>query len=340
MKVTWQHVGLVFAGIAAASVGFLAKRQHLETGFVSTGKTEVRIKATVRGVGGRPVKNSKISVFDPEQIILGHTNEDGLLESRALLSSGKSVILQADGIAFKMRRNILIPRSNHYQASVFFDLAEVHEGNATLISSNNSESTSLVSKPTPRPTWLELDFLDLKLEESAKSNLTKSIKLAEESMQNSAKIKLSCQTWQETPPVNECRKEQLNKETHYFLVTQFPGDEKETASWLTFIQTLENFSPSTPIGRDEARFVIRHGNHKIRAYLGDRLLSPWKTKPGSTTYRASAVPSGWQNGKVDLTVLTEGGQVLQKKVTWPPNRKVIVTRIPFEKNMNLSQRKE
>lgn len=340
MKVTWQHVGLVFAGIASASVGFLAKRQHLETGVVSTGKTEVTVKATVRGVGGRPVKNSKISVFDPEQIILGHTNEDGLLESRALLSSGKSIILQADGIAFKMRRNILIPRSNQYQASIFFDLAEVHEGNATLISSNNSESTSLVSKPTPRPRWLELDFLDLKLDKNAKSKLTKSLKLAEESMPNSTKIKLSCQTWQETPPVNECRKEILNQEAHYFLVAQFPENEKETASWLTYIQTLEHFPSSTPMGRDEPRFVIRHGNHKIRAYLGDRLLSPRRTKPGSTTYRASTTPSGWQNGKVDLTILTEGGQVLQKRVTWPPNRKIIVTRVPSGNKLNLSQRKE
>ncbi|MBM3382647.1 MAG: hypothetical protein FJY29_09435 [Betaproteobacteria bacterium] len=338
MKLTWTHIGLVVMGLASASVGFLIKRYQLESGVVTTGKTEVRLKVTVRGTGGRAVKNAKISAFDPEQIVLGTTNADGVFESRVMLKSGKSVILQAEGIAFKMRRDLLIPRSNVYQATTFFDLAEVHEGNATLLSSHNSDSTSLVNKPTPRPEWIAFDFTALKLDETLKNTLVQNLKKAADSMPLGERIKLACTTLQDAPAVHECARERANGEHFSFLVNQFPNIEKEAETWLSEIRGYENPQLEKKVGNTETVFVVRHGNQKVRVYLENMPLQLWKAKLTSGIYRATPQQRESKNNKIELTVITEENQVLQKRISWPTKRKVIITRLPQTQQLNLSRR--
>jgi hypothetical protein len=325
-------------GLASASIGFLIKRYQLESGVVTTGQTEVRIKATVRGTGGRAVKNAKISVFAPEQIVLGATNADGVFENRVMLNSGKSVILQAEGIAFKMRRDLLIPRANQYQATVFFDLAEVHGGNATLLSSHNTESTSLVLKPTPRPEWLTFDFASLKLDERSKNNFVGQLKKVADSLPAGEHLKLECKTLQETPVLHECTRERRNGDRDSFLVNQFPSSEKDVEAWIAELRTFKLSQLEKKVASNETLFVIRHGGQKIRAYLENVPMQLWKAKPTSGIYRASLHQHQSLSGKIELTVVTETDQVLQKRISWPTKRKVIITRLPHNKTLNLSRR--
>jgi hypothetical protein len=338
MKLTWTHIGLVLMGLASASIGFLIKRYQLDSGLVTSGKTEVRIKVTVRGTGGRAVKNAKISVFDPEQMVLGATNAAGMFESRVMLNSGKSVILQAEGIAFKMRRDLLIPRSTQYQATTFFDLAEVHEGNATLLSAHNSESTSLMPKPTPRPQWITFDFSSLKLEENIKNSLLQLLNNTAEQMVVSESLKLGCKTLQENPPVHECVKEWGHGERFAFLESQFPVNSSDAQTWIGSVKKFDHPQLEKKIGNNETLFVVRHGGQKIRAYLENMPLQLWKAKPTAEIYRAALQQRENINKKIELTVVTEAGQVLQKRITWPTKRKVIITRLPQNQSLNLSRR--
>lgn len=112
-------VSFALAALVVTGLAIVMKISHLKSGVVSTGKTEVQLNVTVRGTGGRAVRNARVSVFDPDQIVLGKTNDSGVLVLKALMSSGRSLILQVDGIAFKMQRTILIPRSIDFRSSVF-----------------------------------------------------------------------------------------------------------------------------------------------------------------------------------------------------------------------------
>ena len=338
MKIKWNHVALILTGLAAASIGFLIKRNHLESGYVSLGKTEVQLKITVRGTGGRAVKNARISVYDPDFMVIGQTDNNGLLEARALLKSGRSVILQADGIAFKMRRDLLVPRSNLYQASVFFDLAEVHGGNATLISTADTESTSLIEKTAEESEVITIKFNDLKIDNQEKSELEKNIKAFQKSNLDRSKMVLTCSTLQENPALHECTREIESKSAYTFLISQLPQQEKETHDWLTSIISKELTSPSNSLLPNEPLFVVRNKNQKIRAYLDNEPLIEWKSKPNSIFFRTLTDPGKIREKKTELTVITEGGQILQKKIFLPAKRRFVITRLPDSSVLKLSQR--
>lgn len=339
MKITWPQIGLVLAGFCAASIGFLLKRHHLESGVVSNGKTDVLFKVTVRGTGGRAVRNAKISVFDPEQMIIGQTNADGLLETRALLSSGKSAVLQADGIAFKMRRDILIPRSNQYQASVFFDLAEVHGGNATLISTTDSESVPLVVKPSPTPDWLSLEMDHVDVDADAKMRIFNAFRDAAADLGTQPKLHISCITRQKIPSLYECTGEQKDQQSQSFLTQQIPATKNDAAVWLSNVNRMKLTAPSALPRQNETLFVVKHSGQKVRAYFGNTPLFEWKSRNGATVFREYSNSKTEPNPSVELTILSEDGQVLQKNISWPTKRKFVVTRIP-KVNLKFSQRNE
>lgn len=338
MKITWPQVGLVLAGFSAATLGFIIKKNHLDSGYISIGKTEVDLKITVRGTGGRAVKNARIVAYDPDLIILGQTNNDGLLETRSVFNSGKSIVLQADGVAFKMRRDLLIPRSQSYRATVFFDLAEVHGGHATLISTADSESISLVEKRNAEPEWVELDLSALKVEESDKTQFQKNIKTLTLNQPLNTKLKLMCSTLQEIPPLHECIRDLEGKTTYNFLLNKLPLEEKETEQWLTELKNKELPQLSKTPSQLEPLFVIRNKNQKIRAFLNNEPLIEWKTKPKSIIFRSLKDQSEIRSRPLDLTVITESGQVLQKKITLAPKRRFVVTRLPDPIELKLSQR--
>jgi hypothetical protein len=300
----------------------------------------VHIKATVRGTAGRPVKNARISVFDPIQVTLGMTDDNGHFETRAQLTSGKAVVLQADGIAFQMRRDILVPRALTYQTSVFFDMAEVHEGNATLLATSNANSTSLAPKPTPPPrkSALVTDFSGL--------NRTAEFVLSLENMMSEASIahanptifNLSCKTLEVTPELHQCTKHEEKKDPYTFLLKALPATPAEATAWLDTLQGIKFETMPEQIGSTERVFVIRHGGHSVEGFIDGVPLRLWKEKKRSNIYRADLRFDQLKRRKVDLTVITEKGQVFQKKIAWPPRKKVIITRIPKKSDTRLSRR--
>lgn len=338
MRVSASHIIIFLAGLASASVGFLLKRNHLESGIVSAGKTEVTMRVTVRGTGGRPVKNARISAFDPSQVFLGQTNDDGYLDAKAQLNSGRSIILQAEGIAFKMRRDLLVPRASHYQASIFFDLAEVHEGNATLISSGNSETAKLVPKPMPRPRWLTLDFSGVQLDEGIKSNIINDILSSAEKMNVKEKVSLTCKSIQTVPVSYECQRIGQQANTFRFLTKHLPTKESDASHWLSTSLADENQLLKREISPNETIFVVRNGGQNFRAYLEGRELQFLRARPGTTHLRPQQNPLDSIKKILELVIVTETGLVLQKNVSWPPSRKFIVTRLPSSpKITDLSQ---
>ncbi|NBO37291.1 hypothetical protein EBU99_01775 [bacterium] len=340
MKLTWGHVGLIATGFSAATLGVLIKKNHLETGMVSSGKTDVKLRLSVRGTGGRAVKNAKISVFDPIQIFLGQTNEEGVLNTHFLASSGKSIILQAEGIAFKMQRDLLVPRSAQYQSSVFFDLAEVHEGNATIISSANTETTSLVPVTTPEPDRLEIQFEALRTSDEIKLHLKKNLQVNADKLKVPIKSKLSCQTWDSAPLTHECELQVPNRPSVFRLKNQLPFNETDTFQWLSSFtenQTDELVHPR--FGKSETLFSIRHGHQKIRAYLEETPLEVWREKPDTTVFKHDLSKFNLNKNQLELIVLTEHNQVLQRRIARTNSKKIITLRVPNQESLRLSKRK-
>lgn len=340
MKFRWSHFIFVSSGVIAITIGYLAKRNQLESGYASVGKTSVHIKATVRGTAGRPVKNARISVFDPTQITLGQTDGNGYFETVASLTSGKSVILQADGIAFQMRRDILVPRSLNYQTSVFFDMAEVHEGNATLLSTANAQSTALIPKPTPVPTkpTLITNFSGLNRSPEFVLNLENSVSHASLKNPSSESYSLNCKTLEVTPEVHHCLKS-LNETVLYsFLIKTLPDTTAEIDAWVNEVGVLKYDALPEKLSVKERVFVIRHGGHKVEGFIDGIPLRLWKEKSKSNIYRADLKFDHLTKRKVDLTVITETGQVFQRQINWPPRKKVIITRIPKSASTQLSKR--
>lgn len=340
MKFRWSYFFVVTSGIVAITIGYLAKRSQLESGYASIGKTQVHIKATVRGTAGRPVKNARISVFDPVQKSLGITDDKGYFETVASLTSGKAVILQADGIAFQMRRDILVPRSLNYQTSVFFDMAEVHEGNATLLSTANAQSTSLAPKPTPTPVKAKLvtDFSGLNRAPDFVLHLENMMSSASIASAGESNFSLVCKTLEVTPELHRCSKSTPEGHAYSLLQRTLPANETEAAQWLNELQGLKEQNLPEKIASNERVFVVRHGGHSIEGFIDGVPLRLWKEKSRSNIYRADLKFDQLKKRKVDLTIITETGQIFQKKIAWPPKKKVIITRIPKKSNTRLSRR--
>lgn len=340
MKLRWTHLAIVFAGLSAISIGYLLRRKHLESGFVSSIKTNVSIKASVRGREGRPVKNARISVFDPTQIVLGATDESGNLETEIRLTSGKSIVMQADGIAFQMRRDILVPRAVNYQASVFFDMAEVHEGNATLLSTSNSSSIGLMPKPTPAPQKPNIltDFSGLNRMPDFVLALEEKVNQVASQEVNFQKFSLTCGTLDVSPEIHRCTKAINGRISYQFLLKQLPVSPTEIENWVKQLKDLKTEPLAEKVTASERVFVIRHGGHSVDAYVDGSPLRVWKEKSRSNIYRADSRFDQKKKRKVDLTIVTESGQVFQKKLNWPPRRKVIITRIPKKTDARLSKR--
>jgi hypothetical protein len=340
MKFRWSYFFIVSAGLIAITVGYLAKRSQLESGYASIGKTSVFIKASVRGTAGRPVKNARISVFDPIQQTLGMTDSNGHFETTVSLTSGKAVVLQADGIAFQMRRDILVPRSLSYQTSVFFDMAEVHEGNATLLSSSNAHSTSLAPKPTPTPIkpTLVTDFSRLNRSPDIVLSLENLLSEASLARDEPSDYTLGCKTLEVTPELHQCEKTAKDGFQYSFLLKALPTTLPEAQAWLEELEEAKFEKLSEKIESTERVFVIRHGGHVVEGFVDGYPLRVWKEKKRSNIYRADPRFDQLKKRKVDLTVVTETGQVFQKSLAWPPRKKVIITRIPKKTNSRLSRR--
>jgi len=340
MKFRWSYFFAVSSGLVAITVGYLAKRSQLESGYASLGKTNVHIKATVRGTGGRPVKNARISVFDPNQLTLGVTDDKGYFETVATLTSGKAVVLQADGIAFQMRRDILVPRAINYQTSVFFDMAEVHEGNATLLSTANAPSTALEPKPTPPPAKLTMvtDFSGLNRSPDFVLSLENMMNEAALESKESTDFSLSCRTLEVVPELHRCIKIEPEEVPYTFLLKSLPTNPSETASWLDEVKAIKFETLPEKIDSTERVFVVRHGGHSIEGFIDGVPLRVWKEKKRSNIYRADRRFDQLSKRKVELTIIAESGQVFQKKIAWPPRKKIIITRIPKKTNTRLSRR--
>lgn len=340
MKLRWTHFAIVFAGLSATSVGYLLKRKHLESGYVSSVNTKVSIKASVRGREGRPVKNARISIFDPTQVVLGATDELGNLETEIAVTSGKSIVIQADGVAFQMRRDILVPRALNYQASVFFDMAEVHEGNATLISTSNSSSIGLMPKPTPAPQESNIltDFSGLNRTPAFVLELEDKVNQVASTPTSFQKFSLACGTLDTTPEIHRCTKGVNGQIGYQFLMKKLPESVEEVETWVNQLKELKTEPLTDKITASEREFVIRHGGHSVDAYVDGFPLRVWKEKSKSTIYRADVRFDQKSKRKVDLTIVTESGQVFQKKIKWPPRRKVIITRIPKKSDTRLSKK--
>jgi hypothetical protein len=331
---------LLFLAVAAA-IGTLAtaiKLNHLRTGLVSSGKTQLELNVTVRGTGGRAVKNANISIYDPEQIHVGKTNDSGFLSKKIQLSSGRSLILQADGIAFKMQRTILIPRSLEYRSSVFFDLAEVHEGNATLLSTENAETTSLVKTPPPVPPTLIFEAINSKIAETTKTQLDKYLNNAAAGLGLAAASQLKCSSWSDAPNLHECFLVVANSETRNRLVTTLPNDESTATTWLKeFLSTENNVYPKK-IGKGEILVTVRHNKRKFRLYLWDKPLSVWKERKKSHVFRITADKRVKDSDIPQLTLVTDSGELLQRKITFPSRKRNFFLTVPKSEILNLSKR--
>lgn len=333
---------LVFIAVAAA-IGALAtaiKLNHLRSGLVSSGKTQLELNVTVRGTGGRAVKNANISIFDPEQIHVGKTNASGFLSKKIQLSSGRSLILQADGIAFKMQRTILIPRSLEYKSSVFFDLAEVHEGNATLISTENTETTSLVKIPTPTPQTLAFEVVNSKMSEKAKPLLDKYLNDAAVSLGLSAPAQLKCSSWNDAPNLHECFLTSANLDATNRLISSFPDNAGAAELWLKDFLTVEKIVYPKNIGKNEILVTVRHNNRKFRLYLWDKPLSVWKERKKSHVFRVTRDKKIQDSEVPQLTLVTESGELLQRKISFPNRKRNFLLTVPKLELLNLSKRND
>ena len=330
---------LAIAALAIAGIAVIIKRSHLESGFVSAGKTEVNLNVTVRGTGGRAVKNARISLFDPEQVGLGSTNEEGLLTQKILVSSGRSLLLQAEGMAFKMQRVLLIPRSANYSATVFFDLAEVHEGNATLLSTENSESTGLVKVSTPVPVVVALELKNSKISDEAKAALEKTINAAALKRGLKAGSHINCTTWDSMPVIHECELASSPGSAVFRLFQKFPQSEQSAESWLQEFEVADEQNQFSEPSRDDLVFNIRHNGRGFKAYLDNKPLKLWKEKSNSSLFRVDSSKI-WadERGEIELTIFTEDKQVLQRKISTNNKNKYHIVRIPSDNNLELSRR--
>ena len=327
---------------SAAGVAVAVKLHHLQSGVVSSGKTEVQLSLTVRGTGGRPVKNAKVSVFDPDQITLGRTNDTGQLSVKEFLTSGRSLVIQVDGIAFQMQRTILIPRSLTYKSSVFFDLAEVHEGNATLLSTADTETASLmpVPQPTPEipPAALVLDTQKMISAQEQKTKFAELANLAALKEPRAAQSTASCQSLNLPNPVFECELSTSAGYTASRLFAAIPANEADAKLWLEsfFEKTPEKFSKS--LMKNELVFNVRHHNQKYKAYFGTKPASVWKTKRDSHLLRVQLAEKAKDAGQNELTLILEDGRILQRKIRQPLNKKFFTVRIPASGRLDLSKR--
>lgn len=333
---------LVFLAVAGA-IGTLAtaiKLNHLRTGLVSPGKTQLELNVTVRGTGGRPVKNANISIYDPEQTHIGKTNESGFLSKKIQLSSGRSLILQADGVAFEMQRTILIPRSLEYRSSVFFDLAEVHGGNATLLSTENAETTSLVKIPTPVPATLTFEVSNSKIAEKSKTLLDKYLNEAALRLGFAAPAKLQCSGWNDAPTLHECSLSITNSEEKKRLVRVFPNDGGSAETWLTEFLSAENTVHPKKVEKNEVFVSVKHNERKFRLYLWDKPLTVWKERRKTHVFRIWADKRIQESEEPQLTLVTEGGELLRRKIKFPNRKRNFVLTVPKPEVLNLSKRDE
>jgi hypothetical protein len=323
-------------------MAIVVKINHLKTGVVSSGKTEVQLNLTVRGTGGRPVKNAKVSVFDSEQLTLGLTDETGQLSKTELLSSGRSLIIQVEGIAFKMQRTLLVPRSLTYKSSIFFDLAEVHEGNATLISTANTETASLMPLPkqTPEalPLTLTVDTQRVTANQDVKNKFAESANLAAIRIPLAAKSNAICQSLNVPNPVVECELKTSDGNSFSRLLTALPINESEAKMWI------ENFFDNAPtkfaknLSKNEVVFVVKHFNQKYRAYFGSKPIEVWKQKKDSHLFRVKVDSNSSLTMPQELLIMTDDGRILQRRIKYPLNKRFITVRIPASERLNLSKR--
>ncbi|MFZ9520133.1 MAG: hypothetical protein ACO3A4_06610 [Silvanigrellaceae bacterium] len=330
---------LLAAALLIVGLAVVVKRNHLESGYVSAGKTQVNFNITVRGTGGRAVKNSRISLYDPEKIELGITDQNGSLSQKELVNSGRSVILQAEGIAFKMQRVVLIPRSATYNATLFFDLAEVHEGNATLVSAANTESTSLVKVQTPAPTLLSFELQNSKVSNDAKSEMRKWINSAASKLGITSGIRIKCTSWEGSAEIHECGMTTASGKSIFRLFRTLPLSEQASESWL------KDFDSENEPGKEfipensDLVFNVRHGGEKFRVYYANKPLVPWKEKKTSNIYRVNkSKMKARENDDSDLTIITESQQVLQRKISSASKKRAYRFRIPNYNGFELSQR--
>jgi len=331
-------VSFALAALVVTGLAIVMKISHLKSGVVSTGKTEVQLNVTVRGTGGRAVRNARVSVFDPDQIVLGKTNDSGVLVLKALMSSGRSLILQVDGIAFKMQRTILIPRSIDFRSSVFFDLAEVHEGNATLISTANTETASLVNKPTPIPLTLDLNTQNLKISDESKKSFADLVNFAALQFEPAKKSHARCQSWDSATSPIECELFTSDGKSYSRLFSSLPNTEPLAQAWLKeFFEPVHNVYPKK-LEKNDFLFVIRHFNQRYRAYFAGKPLQVWKQKKDSHILRVKLKTEETQNEFSELALITEDGRLLQRKITFPVTKRVFTIRIPNENRIELSKR--
>jgi hypothetical protein len=338
----WSKIFACICAVAAASVlSFGLKYKHLKTGVVSAGTTEVLLNVTVRGSGGVAVKNANISVYNPHQIVLGKTNERGILSVTTELTSGRSLVLQADGSAFRMQRSLLIPRSQTYSATVFFDLAEVYQGNVTLLSTANSETTALTKIPTPVPSNMSIILEGIKIDENSKSKIINVLQAAARSLIDKRSYELKCHALSAQNVIFECIVSSHGREVSSSLVESLPQSVAEAEKMLSSL-----VSPPKKISREkkssnEVYFHVRHQGQTFRAYFGEKRLYTWKENLGETIFsqdtsefKSKTSPS--MTGT--LTLITENNEIFQKTFTLPPLRKKMIVRLPRLHQMNLSKR--
>lgn len=331
---------LVLVGItlAVATLAALVKINHLQSGVVSVGKTEVTLKVTVRGTGGRAVRNAVISVFDPTQQVLGKTNDSGIFATTTPMSSGRSLILQAEGTAFKMQRTVLIPRASNYNSTVFFDLAEVHEGHATLVSTANTDSTKLVRISTPRPFRLGFAVVNAEIPRAQKNSVEDLLSRAAIKLGMTYVSKIHCRSWSGLKPIYECELNADGKTPEYRLFSSFPEKNDEAEQWLNVFNQVDNSVPEKKLAKDELMFVIKHRGLQFRAYLGQSPLTFWKERKTERLFRTRVNESNIEDNHLILTIITENEQLLQRKVSWPRQKRVLSVRIPNLEKMDLSKR--
>lgn len=330
----------VAAAIAVCMLAITMKTYHLNAGIATSGKSDVSLNVTVRGSGGRPVRNAVISVFDSEQKTLGKTDGTGTLSMKVLLTSGRSLILQADGVAFKMQRTILVPRSATYRSSVFFDLAEVHEGNATLISSENSESTSLVKSPVARRT-LTMKLEKMTLSEESRSSLESLLQQAAPKVGFASNTTLSCQSLESSAMLHECEMVFPTKTSEFRLFQTLPTTPESAETWLKAFLKKNPNSVSNTLLPSELILLIRHNGQKFRAYLDEMPLVFWKEKQDSLIFKNQVNRFPTTPVELNLTVLTDSGKVLQKNIRLPHKNRLHSLRIPrTDVHLELSKREQ
>lgn len=337
----WIVQGTLVIVVTLMTIGFARrlKLNHLESGIVTTGQTEVSLSVVVIGTEGKPVKNAVVSVYDPEQRVLGKTDNSGRLTKQIALSSGRSLLIQAEGIAFKMQKRILLPRSRSYQTTVFFDRAEVHSGLATLITTENSETAILeraAPKPKPKLT-LDLDFQITNLSEDKLLIVKKRIQSAAQKNKSITNSKLFCRNWKSVFSLYECTLSSKTRPSYSKLFKSFPESEADAESFIksmtSAVEPILNPLPDA----DEFLFSFRNNGNDFRAYLGEEQLIPWKSKEQKSVFRSIYPKSLLLIEKPELTVITENGYIFQKKLNFEKNNRVISIKLPREDGLKLSK---